>query len=223
VRLLPDDSEVVEEGSIFAREVEKLRQYKAEVLIAPLLAIQRGFNILDDWEGALLGSAFFLVRPYPVPDDISQHIVSLNAWAMKQLTNGRFLNEKYAGLGLKALGEYRRLAYAEWHTRLNSGQYGLDSIDKFLYPEFLLNQFVIVWQTIGRLIRGGRAARIFFIDEAFHPQNQNRKILKDWLLMLKSEFESEDAVHRELMNRLYGPAYAALKKIEMSLGETING
>ena len=81
--LLPDDADLPDYAAIRAREVEQFSDRDADILIAPLLAIQRGFNILDEQETALLGTVYFLVRPYPPPDDLDTQILSLNRWLLK--------------------------------------------------------------------------------------------------------------------------------------------
>lgn len=82
---------------IRTREVETFYEKNADVLIAPLMAIQRGFNILDEIGNALLGSAFFMVRPYPPPHDLTPQIMSLNAWYMTQLHHhGRTVIDTYS-------------------------------------------------------------------------------------------------------------------------------
>ena len=85
------------------------------------------------------------------------------------------------------------------------------------------NQLVTMWQVIGRLIRGGQAAQIYFCDAAFAPKSADGKIdtaatslLRGMLEVLAPYFEpasSVDATDRSLANALYGPLYSALKEI----------
>lgn len=60
--------------------VEHFAETEADILVAPILAISRGYNILDiNGNGALFGSAFFLVRPYPVPNNLGYYVQILLA------------------------------------------------------------------------------------------------------------------------------------------------
>ena len=76
MRLVCDDDEF-ETGwcgsgqSIQRGLVSKFPSTEAWILIAPLMAIERGHNILNEFGKAAFGAAYFLVRPHPRPDDIN--------------------------------------------------------------------------------------------------------------------------------------------------------
>ncbi len=209
----PDDDESLDSWLIRRGEVEQLDGHDVDVLVAPLLAVQRGFNILDEQGGALLGSAFFLVRPYPVPDDLSQHVIGINAWVTNLLTPfENRLPDSFGMSGSERMGELRRRTYAEWIRRLGNGSFGLEGLKDELYEQLLWDQFVVVWQTIGRLVRGGRAARVFFVDASFHPR-KGRSMLRGWKDLLGAYLEQPSAkppLEQLLAETLYGPAYRAL-------------
>ncbi|MEM6529946.1 MAG: hypothetical protein AAF653_16720, partial [Chloroflexota bacterium] len=209
MRLFPDDSELSQYG-IRTREVEGFHQYDADILVAPLLAVQRGFNILDEPGQALLGTAYFLVRPFPPPDDLSAHIMSLNTWFIEQLVGyGRELKPDY-GDSLEAIAVLRRAARKQWQRRLNTRGY-LSSMDDARYREYLHDSFVTIWQTVGRLLRGGRSARVIFVDAAFGTTQGNRNILQDWHEMLEALFDTDDPFDKQLATELYGVAWHAFE------------
>jgi len=216
----PDDDDSLDSWLIRRGEVEQLVEHDVDVLVAPLLAIQRGFNILDEQGAALLGSAFFLVRPYPVPDDLSQHVIGINAWVTDLLAT--FQNRLPDSFGLQAqerMGELRRRTYAEWMRRLDGGSFGLEGLKEDLYGQLLWDQFVVVWQTIGRLVRGGRAAHVFFVDAAFHPR-KGRSMLRGWRDMLEAYLKqpsSKPFTEQLLAEALYEPAYRALNELLIRL------
>lgn len=218
----PDEDEGLDSWLIRRGEIEDFSHRQVDVLVAPLLAIQRGFNILDDSGGALLGSAFFLVRPYPVPNDLSQHVMGVNAWAIQQLaTNNNQLPSQYETNGLSAIRKFRNEAYSQWHHRLGTGKYGMQGLAHDLYQELLWDQFVVVWQTIGRLVRRGRPTRIFFVDGAF-DQKSGRSMLRGWSEILAGYLGSN--VHKEYLEKqfaetLYTPAYKAFSKLVNKLKE----
>jgi len=223
VSLHPDEDESLDSWLIRRGEVERLRYREADILVAPLLAIQRGFNILDEAGGALLGSAFFLVRPYPVPDDLGQHVIGMNHWALNLLKSYDYQLPLFFGTSVRErMGELRRQAYAEWNRRLSTGRYGLEGLSPELYRQLLWDQFVVVWQTVGRLVRRGREARVFFVDAAFHPHGRGRSMLQGWAEILSKYLEpnsTEDPIDQQLAEALYGPAYQALKTLVSRLEE----
>ena len=77
-------------GTLRRGDVATFAETGAEVLVAPLLAIERGHNILNDEGTAAIGSVFFLARPHPRPDDIGLAIQAVNDWAARMLRNGSF-------------------------------------------------------------------------------------------------------------------------------------
>jgi hypothetical protein len=224
-------------------DIENLRRHRADVVVVPLLAVQRGFNILDELGGALLGSAFFLVRPVPVPTDQGQHVVAINSWAMHLLQqNGGMLPASgrdtgtvvvagapaSAALSGSALTQpvltMRYQAYQDWFRRVsNTG--GLSGMAPGPLRELMWDQFVVVWQTIGRLVRRGRPTRIFFLDDAFHPE-KGVSMIGEWVRMLGEYLESgstKPSLERELAEALYGPAYRALSRALRETSRTVGG
>lgn len=210
LRLFPDDAEFTEAG-IHTRAVENFHKEDADILIAPLMAIQRGFNILDELGEALLGTAFFLVRPFPPPDELGPQIMSLNAWFLAQLEEEKRLVKADYGTNLAALPKLRLEAQKQWSRRLKTKAY-VSSLDEKFYQEFLADSFVLIWQTIGRMIRGGRSAKVVFSDAAFLDSKSERQILHDWHAMLGRLFETENDFERQLAQELYAVAWQAFDK-----------
>ena len=175
--------------------IEKFHEVDADILVAPMLAISRGYNIMDkDGTGALFGSAYFLIRPYPVPNDLSYFV---------QVLHGNlpvFLDDI----------DKENLVYGDAMTKLRTKSRGLFEV-MYRKPEFwsLLSEkerivlawytFIPTWQLIGRLLRGGKNARIFYCDAKFHQTNNGTpSLLAYWeKLMINHE--------NPLFNSLYGP------------------
>lgn len=226
--LVPDDDDWDEEhqlSSIRRGQVDQLRTREAWMLVAPLLAIERGHNILNAQNVALLGAAYFLVRMHPPPDDISFAIQSINRWAVEKHADANWLQQqcgKAEPPRQAVAAAFRSAAYREWRSLLR-----LPMIYGTLPPSqrqaMTWNQLVTMWQVIGRLIRGGQAAQIYFCDAAFAPKSADGKIdtaatslLRGMLEVLAPYFEpasSVGATDRSLANALYGPLYSALKEI----------
>ncbi|MFG2582019.1 pPIWI_RE_Z domain-containing protein [Streptomyces malaysiensis] len=154
----------------------------AELLVAPLLAVERGHNILTtpqrpgEERVAAFGTVFFLVRPHPRPDDLSLAVFAINDWASRfvrgQLTSqgvtfGDLVTEAD---GLDAAGgTFRTVARRVWRHVL-SRPYVYSSLSDDEKESFVWDQLVTIWQVIGRLVRGGVPARVVFVDAAFAPR-----------------------------------------------------
>ncbi|MDI5964106.1 hypothetical protein [Streptantibioticus silvisoli] len=154
----------------------------AELLVAPLLAVERGHNILTtpqrpgEERVAAFGTVFFLVRPHPRPDDLSLAVFAINDWASRfvrgqlksrDVTFGDLVTE--AG-GLDAAGgTFRTVARRVWRHVL-SRPYIYSSLSDDEKESFVWDQLVTIWQVIGRLVRGGVPARVVFVDAAFAPR-----------------------------------------------------
>jgi pPIWI RE three-gene island domain Z len=154
----------------------------AELLVAPLLAVERGHNILSTVRGpneervAAFGTVLFLVRPHPRPDDLSLSVLAINDWVSRftrdQLPHtefGTFSDLVAKSDSLSAAGlAFRRIARTEWR-RLLTRRYIYSRLSEDEQKSFAWDQLVTIWQVIGRLVRGGVPARVVFVDAAFAP------------------------------------------------------
>lgn len=147
----------------------------AELLVAPLLAIERGHNILNAQRTAAFGVVFFLARPHPRPDDLSLAVFAINDWVTRfvrdqpGLPTGTFSKLVSEAGQLDAAGlAFRHLARREWR-RLLSRRYAYSRLSPAEQTSFAWDQMVTIWQVIGRLVRGGVPARVVFVDAAFAP------------------------------------------------------
>ncbi|CAM5305285.1 hypothetical protein [Streptomyces avidinii] len=151
----------------------------AEVLVAPLLAVERGHNILNSHAKAAFGTVLFMVRPHPRPDDLSLSIFAVNDWITRFIRNVprddrrtgpstfRELVAKAASLD-EAGQSLRHEGRHEWR-RLLSRRYVYSHLADWEKRAFAWDQLVTMWQVIGRLVRGGVPARVVFVDAAFAP------------------------------------------------------
>ena len=152
----------------------------AEVLVAPLLAVERGHNILNEEGKAAFGTALFLVRPHPRPDDLDLSVFAVNDWLSGMLRDQprrdtlegphtlTELMEKAGSLD-EAAGALRQQGRREWRRLLNR-RYAYSSLPAWEKRAFAWDQLVTLWQVIGRLVRGGVPARVVFVDAAFSPR-----------------------------------------------------
>ncbi|MGW2339085.1 pPIWI_RE_Z domain-containing protein [Streptomyces sp. NPDC001661] len=151
----------------------------AEVLVAPLLAVERGHNILNSQAKAAFGTALFLVRPHPRPDDLSLSIFAVNDWitrfvrdiprADRRTGPATFTELVTKATDLDDAGQQLRHEGREEWRRLLSRRYVYSRLADWEKQAFAWDQLVTMWQVIGRLVRGGVPARVVFVDAAFAP------------------------------------------------------
>ncbi|MCA1186189.1 MULTISPECIES: hypothetical protein [unclassified Saccharopolyspora] len=174
-RLARDDDEIgpdsADRSPVLRRgDVETLAQTNTELLVAPLLAIERGHNILNELGKAAIGSVYFLVRPNPRPDDLVLAVHAVNDWSVRIQRDGRFAMWVSGADTLDAAGyAFRAEARREWRRVLRrSTAWSRLGDDR---ESFTWDMLVVIWQVIGRLVRGGVSARVTFVDEAFAPES----------------------------------------------------
>lgn len=211
-------------GSIRRGDVERFANTGAVFLIAPLLAVERGHNILNEQDEAAIGAAYFLVRPHPRPDDIGFAIHSINRWAVERAERLASETRSEIGPSLAERGSaFRKEAYGEWR-RLLSVPLIYRTMSNEDREAQAWSQLVGIWQVIGRLVRGGCPARVYFCDAAFAPRSADREktpdderssllvgihnVLRPYFVDGKtSPVPRED---RTIVRILYGPLYEAL-------------
>lgn len=149
--------------------IEAFYKDKADVLVVPLLSIGRGYNILNREGSALFGSVFFLVRPYPIPNDMNYLISVLHAYLPEYLE--RIVKEKLNYD--KAINKLRSISNAKFENMYKKPDFWsiLNDKEREIMAWYT---FVPVWQMIGRLLRGGKNARVFYCDHKFDAKPENK-------------------------------------------------
>jgi hypothetical protein len=213
-----DDSHLLRRG-----DVADFGTDEAWLLVAPILAVERGHNILNIEGVAAIGAAFFLVRPHPRPKDLSYVTQRINQYALEQLRPRGIDNDCPAHERLVAAGnQRRRAAQRQWrlllHAMVAYSQLGKDERERVAWT-----QLVTIWQVVGRLLRGGQAAKIYFCDAAFAPLTARRgdteadlddastSLLHGMREVLTPYFHPTGTdPDRHLVQALYQPLYQAL-------------
>ncbi|MFC7328723.1 signal recognition particle [Marinactinospora rubrisoli] len=219
----------------------------AQILVAPLLAVERGHNILKGGKAAF-GAVYFLARPYPRPGDIEIAIQAMNDWTTRRLDPAAFRRGLDAWHSLDSAGlEFRKRARAELHRLLtrDSSWPRLTGADREYLTWDLL---VVLWQVIGRLTRGGVGARVYFVDAAFAPtlaeggrrESAHRSLLVSMRDVLAPYFDDApsaappshaavppphrippDGANRYLVESLYAPLYEGLTNLLRAPGQPL--
>ncbi|MEV6974114.1 signal recognition particle [Kitasatospora sp. NPDC093806] len=222
---LPQDSAV---RTLPRGDVRTFPRTGGEVLVAPLLAVERGHNIVLGSGKAAIGSVYFLARPHPRPDDISLAVQTINDWAARRLRDldGTFRQAALAAASPdRAAVAFRSSAFRQW-ARYLTRRLAWSSLREDEKTAFTWDQLVVMWQVIGRLVRGGVPARVVFVDAAFSPREAgfqaadtpDTSLLASMHSVLAPYFDEpvdEDAAEptaldKSLVRELYEPLYRAL-------------
>ena len=196
----------------------------ADVLVAPLLAVERGHNILNQAGQAAIGSVYFLARPHHRPDDITLAVQAINDWAVRAARDGTFarLVSEHGSLDV-AGSAFRQKARGLWRHLLTR-RIAWSSLPRREQESFTWDQLVVMWQVIGRLVRGGVPARVAFVDAAFAPRDASltgadtpsTSLLHSMHEVLRPYFgpgSSVAAADREIVGMLYEPFYRAVDRM----------
>ncbi|MFD4396692.1 hypothetical protein [Kitasatospora sp. NPDC058478] len=204
----------------------------ALVLIAPLLSVERGHNILNDLGQAAIGSVFFLARPHPRPHDINLAVQGINSWVTRYLLKDGPFDELVDSSGdLDAAGRaFRSQARGHWRRLLTRPMawWSLSDEEK---EAFTWDRTVVMWQVIGRLVRGGVPARVVFVDSKFAereatgrgPDTFRTGLLASMLHVLEPYLTDDPGKplrDRQLVRALYEPLYLALKEMPAYRSDT---
>lgn len=227
-QLVSDDADLDNSWMVLRRgELTKFPDTGSEILVAPLLAVERGHNIVLPGGKAAIGSVYFLARPHPRPDDIALAIHAINDWAVRHIRDphGRFHTDaRLAGTPDAAAEAFRKRARLAWN-RFLTRRMAWSSLTPEEKISFTWDQLVVMWQVIGRLVRGGVPARVIFVDAAFAPRQAGfqatdtpeTSLLASMRAVLDPYF-SDDAtttpLDRSLAKALYEPLYEALKDLD---------
>jgi restriction endonuclease in pPIWI_RE module len=196
----------------------------AWILIAPLLAVERGHNILNEDSVAALGAVYFLIRPHPRPDDLSYVAQRINQWASTQI---RELLPAVTGEDRRTLADcgaaLRSAGHQRWRKLLRQ-KLAYSTLSDNEREALIWSQLVTIWQVIGRLVRGGKPAAVYFCDAAFAPvtaspdEDGQDTAETSLVLGLRSVLEpyfraGYHGTDRHLAEALYGPLYQALSRV----------
>ncbi|MEU7226766.1 hypothetical protein [Streptomyces chrestomyceticus] len=232
LRLVSDDDDInddspvadTQQARVLRRgDVERLKDCRADILVAPLLAIERGHNILNDAAEAAIGTVYFLARPNPHPDDLSLAVNAINDWIVRAVDSGEFAAWVRSGSTVDdGAEEVRRKARSRWYQVLQrSVAWSRLGDDR---EQVTWDMLVLMWQVIGRLVRGGVAARVVFVDSAFapnraatppQPDTPESSLLHSVLQVLRPYFTDtygKSEHDRFIARALYAPLWQTLNR-----------
>lgn len=205
--------------TIHRSEINKFYNLKSEILVAPLRAINRGHNILNEEKNSAIGAAILLVRTMLRPNDMINEISYLNQWVVENLPENKSSNNwgEYFNKNLR----HKTISIWKWHIKEHQNFINLTSLDRKILFSNYANVFQLINQVIGRLKRGTSSdAIIALADIKFAPMTSKNEfdskrtsMLIGFYVLLKKYFNSNDPYVREIVENLYGSIYYPLKNL----------
>lgn len=205
-------------------QIRDLRKLPTQIVIAPLMALERGHNILNDNRIAAFGAVVFLSRPMPVPDDWQTTVQQLNDWALEKFSDSSLYEELHTSsepLTLtKVEDKFYKAAIAKM-VELNCRAMSFEQLTPKERSVLCWTQLVSIWQVIGRLVRGGVPCIVHFLDVKFAPLSAEGQLDSEFTSLLVGILkELQNAVEGEgkhpwettLAKSLYGAFFKALEK-----------
>lgn len=226
IAVLRRDNAPVELKGIRRGQIRDISKLPPRIVIAPLMALERGHNILNDKRIAAFGTAVFLSRPMPVPDDWQTTVQQLNDWALRNFSNPSIYESLLSSsepITLKKLDEKFYQAAIAKMVELNCRGIYFDQLTDTELSVLCWTQLVSIWQVIGRLVRGGVPCIVHFLDKKFAPQSvteesddESTSLLIGILKELEKAVDpkGKEPWQTTLANSLYGAFLNALKQTE---------
>ena len=204
-------------------QIRDLNKLPTQIVIAPLMALERGHNILNNNRIAAFGAAVFLSRPMPVPDDWQITVQQLNNWALENAPKSSLceaLHRRGEALTLTNVeDEFYKYAVAKM-LDLNCRAVSFQQLNPEERSVLCWTQLVSIWQIIGRLVRGGVPCIVHFLDVKFAPKSALCELDSEVTSLLvgiikELQFAIEDngkrPYEKTLGQSLYGAFLNALK------------
>jgi hypothetical protein len=161
-----DEDELIPADSLARQDIEQFAGTGGKILVAPLQAIGRGYNILNKAGKAAFGAVYFLTRPMPHPYDTQAIVRELNhktlAWCQDENFHAWHegsLYDKGTALRLRASQQWRQVEQRRYYSQL-SDEERLD---------LAATTAGLIIQACGRLLRGGVPFEGYFVDAAWSP------------------------------------------------------
>jgi hypothetical protein len=119
---------------------------------------------------------------------------------------------------------FRRAARGKWN-RFLTRRLSWTSLPEDEKVAFTWDQLVVMWQVIGRLVRGGVPARVVFVDAAFSPREAGLNAtdtpassllasMRELLAPYFSDSDSVSDIDKSLVAALYEPLHRALVEMD---------
>lgn len=222
VRAADGSEEWLPYGTIGRGAIEGFAQTRGKILIAPLQAIGRGYNILNQDRSnedpnrelvAALGSIYFLMRPMPQPYDSHDIARKLNRQTLDWCNDPTFKVWKVNGLYQKGTALRN---YATRQRRILETRNTYSSLSVSMRNDLAATTAGLVIQACGRLVRGGVPFRACFVDAKWAPRTArgDGPDTPEHSLLAAMIQVMQRYTNSAIGNALYAPLVAALSNTQ---------
>lgn len=163
-----DEEEILAAATLERLNVERFTETGGKILVAPMQAISRGYNILNEARIAAFGAVCFLTRPMPHPYDTQAIVRELNHKTLVWCEDADFPAWHEGSLYEKGLA-LRRAASARWRRVEERSYYS--QLDEEERLDLAATTAGLIIQACGRLLRGGVPFYAYFVDAAWAPHS----------------------------------------------------
>lgn len=195
-------------------QVHQFAQHSARILVAPAMAIERGFNIVDARGHSAIDTLVFAVRPMATPHDLMTRFKRMVGATCEQ---SQFIDAQSPLFEQQV----REAAWRQWTMLERDEALSLSdhsSPDDYLSRDIIATLMVLIVQIFGRLARirdaNRRPPHVYFADAAFTGGNgsdaqtfRTLDLLTRYMGNLIAHSDQPTVAHA-----LYGPFYIALTK-----------
>jgi hypothetical protein len=219
-----DDVSSDTDVNIYRSDIEDFAsKTRGKILIAPIQAIGRGYNILNKNGKAAFGAIYFLTRPMPYPADTQALARELNRrtldWCQRtslSIWQQPLIYEQALALREKADAYWRKAELRTYHTLLeHEDTYGDGQFGESERFDLAATTVGSVIQACGRLLGGGVPFHAFLVDAAWSPEIARKRALAESsrtslltamfeVLKLYIQKQTGFALYAPLVEALYG-------------------
>ena len=210
--------------TLYRSDIEDFARTKGKILIAPMQAIGRGYNILNQHGKAAFGAIYFLTRPMPYPADTQALARELNRRTLDWCKDSSLsiwqkqrLYEKATALREKASMYWRRAELRSYYHTLKHEDERHDTTYSERFDLAATTAGHII-QACGRLLRGGVPFHTFFADAAWAPRTAEDNTITETsqssLLTAMVEVMQQYTQNSLIGHALYAPIVYALNDID---------
>lgn len=201
------------ENTWLRQMVSEFGKGNGKILIVPLMALERGYNILQEDNIAAFGCLMYLVRPYPKPYDFSDIACDVNSMAMNEILHGKRtdVHQEASNIVRRSRGIIYRSSFEP---------VGYKELKNHARVKLLANLWVNCYQIECRLIRGDVDCLVVFADGAFFPQmcegsedDATTSVVYGWKDLLWKHYDT-DSIEFKLIQELYRPRIEGLSNIK---------
>jgi hypothetical protein len=200
-------------------------KYNGKILIAPMQAIGRGYNILNRYGKAAFGAIYFLTRPMPYPADTQALARELNRrtldWYQRtslSIWQEPLIYKQALALREKATEYWRKAELRGYYTQFDhEDTYNDQKFSESERFDLAATTAGHIIQACGRLLRGGVPFHAFFVDAAWAPEIARKQAVaeRSRTSLLTAMFEVLQLyVQDQTGSALYAPIVEALKDID---------